>query len=132
MMISRECDYAIRIVRALADYGVKNVNEICEKELVPVQYAYKILRKLVKNGIVKSYRGVSGGYELAKDTAEINLFDVIIAIDEKFCINDCLLPDYSCARDKSSHCSVHTELIVIQTKLQKMLEEKSFFDILNS
>ena len=132
MMISRECDYAVRIVRALADYGVKNVNEICEKELVPVQYAYKILRKLVRSGIVKSYRGVSGGYELARDTSEISLFDVVISIDSKFCLNECLLPGYACLRNKNNQCSVHAAIGEIQSKLQKLLEEKTFYELLNT
>jgi len=54
MLITRECDYAVRIVRALAGGEKLCVNQICEKEDLTPAFVYKILKKLEKKEIVKS------------------------------------------------------------------------------
>ena len=50
MIMTRESDYAVRILRALAGGEKMTVGRICEAEFVPVQFAYKILKKLAKCG----------------------------------------------------------------------------------
>ena len=62
MFITRESDYAVRVIRALAGERRLSVNEICEKEELTAPFAYKILKKLQKAKIVKGFRGVHGGY----------------------------------------------------------------------
>ena len=64
MFITRESDYAVRVIRALAGERRLSVNEICEKEELTAPFAYKILKKLQKAKIVKGFRGVHGGYTL--------------------------------------------------------------------
>lgn len=44
MIITRETDYAIRILRALADWEQKNIREISDEQMIPRQFAYKISR----------------------------------------------------------------------------------------
>ena len=46
MMITRESDYGVRIIRALKDGGLMTIGQICERECIPKQFAYKILKKL--------------------------------------------------------------------------------------
>lgn len=50
MIITRETDYAIRILRSLADLQLKNIREISDEQLVPRQFAYKISKKLERAG----------------------------------------------------------------------------------
>ena len=73
MLITRECDYAVRIVRALAGGDKLCVNQICEKEELTPAFVYKILKKLEKGDLVKSFRGSNGGYALKKDIGQITL-----------------------------------------------------------
>lgn len=56
MMITRESDYAIRIIRALKDGELLPLEQICQRELVPKQFAYKILKKLERSGLVSIRR----------------------------------------------------------------------------
>ena len=55
MFITRECDYAVRVLRALAGETRLSVNEICDREAITAPFAYKILKKLQKAGIVKGH-----------------------------------------------------------------------------
>ena len=57
MLITRECDYAVRVIRALTGEERLSVNDICEREAITAPFAYKILKKLQKAEIVKGFRG---------------------------------------------------------------------------
>ena len=56
MMITRESDYAVRMICALKDGEQLTIEQICRKEQVPRQFAYKILKKLEKAGLVDVYK----------------------------------------------------------------------------
>ena len=56
MFITRESDYAMRVVRALMGETRLSVSEICEREAITAPFAYKILKKLQNAGIVEGYR----------------------------------------------------------------------------
>ena len=87
MMITRESDYAIRIIRALKDGELLPLEQICQRELVPKQFAYKILKKLERSGLVSIRRGAGGGCILNRSLADLTLLDIIKAADEEFFLN---------------------------------------------
>lgn len=132
MFITRECDYAVRVIRALAGEERLSVTEICEREAITAPFAYKILKKLQKGKIVKGYRGVHGGYALNKGLDELSLFDIYFAIDPDMFIIECMDPNYHCVRDGQDGipCLVHHELVQIQKDLWAMLKRKNLKDLL--
>ena len=109
MLITRECDYAVRVVRALAAGGRMSVGDICDKEFITAPFAYKILKKLQKAEIVKGFRGVHGGYSLNRRAEDLTLYDIYTAIDPEFLIIDCLEPGYECPRNgEGDHACTYT------------------------
>ena len=133
MFITRECDYAVRVLRALSGENRLSVNEICEKESITAPFAYKILKKLQKAGIVKGYRGVHGGYAMNKSLNELTLFDLYSAIDQDMFIIECMASGYECTADgRGDHlpCYMHRELCDIQQELWGMLRRKSLQEVL--
>lgn len=133
MLITRECDYAVRIVRALSSGGRSCVNDICGKEELTPAFVYKILKKLEKAGIVQSFRGSNGGYALSKSPREITLLDLYLAVDDAFYMIECLDPNKPCPRDTvHAHCQVHKELCRIQQLMLDELSSKSMAEILES
>ena len=132
MFITRECDYAVRVIRALEGEQRLSVTDICEKEAITAPFAYKILKKLQKAKIVRGYRGVHGGYSLNKELDELTLYDVYSAIDSDMFIIECMAPQYDCVRDgKDGHaCLVHKELASIQKELVEMLRRRSLREIM--
>ena len=118
MFLTKECDYAIRVVRELADLEMRPVKTICDHEHIPPPFAYKILKKLDRAGIVVSRRGATGGYQLAKTPESISLFDIVSAIDNHLFLNACLQDGHICSRNEDGDsCNVHKEL----TKLQEVV-----------
>ena len=67
MLLTKESDYAIRIVRALKDGNKIRARDICEEEEIPEAFAYKILKKLERANLVHVSRGTRGGCVLVKD-----------------------------------------------------------------
>jgi Rrf2 family protein len=133
MFITRESDYAVRVLRELADGKLKTVQLICEREIVPFQYCYKILKKIEKSGLVKGFRGANGGYRIARELGTITLFDVITSIDESPAITGCLRHGFDCPRNRGlAVCKVHAEFDRIQTLLLNSLKEKSFAELVQS
>lgn len=134
MLITRECDYAVRVIRALAGEERLSVAEICEKEAITAPFAYKILKKLQKAKIVKGYRGVHGGYSMDQKLEELSLFDVYSAIDPEMFIIECMDENYSCVRNGQDGipCKVHWELKSIQNELWKLLKRKSLRELLET
>ena len=118
MLLTKECDYAVRIVRALSDFEKRHVKALCEVEHVPLQFAYKILKKLEHGGIVISYRGTNGGYKLTKDLNRISLHDIFISVDDALYISECLRPGRICPNNlEGSPCKVHKGLENLQNDL---------------
>ena len=131
MLITRECDYAVRVIRALAGEPRLSVSDICEREAITAPFAYKILKKLQKAKIVKGYRGVHGGYSLNMDLDGLTLYEIYHAIDPDMFIIECMDPAYSCPRNikGSDPCLVHQELEGIQKSHWDMLKRKSVREV---
>lgn len=127
MLVTRETDYAIRILRNLSTCGKAPVSKICESESIPNQFAYKILKKLEKADLVESFRGVNGGYRMTRDACDLTLFDVLYAMDSKFLVIQCIDDEFFCAnRKKDGHvCHVNAEMQRLQGLFETEMKSKS-------
>lgn len=132
MLLTRECDYAVRILRALKGGGLINVAQIAEKEDISTQITYKLTRKLEKAGIIKSQRGVNGGYRLNIPLEQITLLDVFQAVDQNLIICDCSCKGANrCSRNtKENPCMVHLEFCRLQQLMQQELSSKSVLEVI--
>ena len=61
--------------------GKTSAKQISDESGVPIRFALKILRRLTQAGLTASYKGVSGGYELARPAGQISLGEIIEEID---------------------------------------------------
>lgn len=84
MKFSRTLGYAVQSLVHLAEQdGMRPVScrELAETGQMPKRFLLQILRSLVTHGILRSTRGVEGGYMLARAPGEISLLEVVEAID---------------------------------------------------
>lgn len=110
MRITQEADYALRIVCFLAEKNrMLDATTIAENAYITQRFALKILRKLVLGGLVRSYKGANGGYELVEKPEDVTLKDVIELIDGEIAISKCLMEDHVCSKqgEKKSACTIH-------------------------
>ncbi len=93
-MISQTAEYALRAVAALASAkpGESLITQrLAESTKVPAGYLSKVLQSLGRAGLVKSTRGLGGGFVLTRSPAEITIFDVVQAVDPLQRIRTCPL-----------------------------------------
>lgn len=129
MYITLESDYAIRIVLHLCRAGCRlDARTLSEKTGVTLRFALKIMRKLVSEGIVKSFKGTQGGYELAKKPEEISLRDVIETVEGQYYLSRCLAPDVDCTRQKEpgETCKVQAVFCEVSKVVRQRLSEATF------
>jgi Rrf2 family iron-sulfur cluster assembly transcriptional regulator len=108
MRVSTRGDYACRALLSLAlrdtDGTPTSVRDIAERTGLPQPYLEQILLALKGAGIVRSKRGVGGGYVLARDPAEIRLSEILSAVDGPITLGDFGDPHQDGACDHEGQC----------------------------
>lgn len=126
-VITREADYALRALLRLAlldDGRVLSTTDMAEDMDIPYRFLRRILLRLAGEGFVVSSRGKYGGLRLARPPQEINLYEIVRAMDpDTVILNDCLEDPAFCRR--SGRCVVHRELGRIQELLHAQLADVS-------
>lgn len=82
-MISTTGEYALRAAVYLAQHhgAPKTTAQIAEGTRVPQGYLSKVLQSLVRAGLIHGQRGLGGGFTLQREPAEINVLEVLQAVD---------------------------------------------------
>lgn len=127
MHITLEADYAVRIVESLSVVaGRQDAKTIAEGTGVPLRFCLKILRNLVASGIVKSYKGAHGGYQLAAEPAQITLRQVIEAVEGTYHFSRCLESEFPCTRVGACVCPFHSVYDEISAMVRDKLDSVTF------
>lgn len=137
MRISAIEEYGLRCLVTLAREGTKgmlSIADMAEKEGLSVPYTSKLLSILRKAGLVVAERGRGGGFSIARDPAEIDLYEVITAlggpiIDPDHCTR------FSGQREECVHadnCSVQDVLGGLAGYIQEFLSRTTVADLISS
>lgn len=122
MLMTREMDYALRILRALYQKEQLSAASIAQQETMPKAITLKILKRLHAAGLVASRRGPSGGYRLAS-REPLYLWDVFRALGEPPLVNRCQQTGYHCENFPEGGCGLCRELSRIQSALDRELQQ---------
>jgi Rrf2 family nitric oxide-sensitive transcriptional repressor len=108
-MFSQTAEYALRTIVWLAGQGgaAQTTQQIAEATKVPRGYLSKILQSLGRAGLVRSQRGLHGGFTLTVDPGKLSPLDVIDAIDPIRRIEHCPL---GLASHHDGLCPLHRRL----------------------
>lgn len=108
MRVSTRGDYACRALLSLAlhagDGMPTSVRDIAERTGLPQPYLEQILLALKGAGLVRSKRGVGGGYVLARPPEEIRLSEIVSAVDGPITLGDFGQPHQDGACDHEGQC----------------------------
>jgi Rrf2 family cysteine metabolism transcriptional repressor len=131
MRLSRKGEYALRAMIYLSLNYKKDyiqIHEISEVEKIPEKFLEQILLELKNVGLLKSKRGVGGGYSLIKDPKEITLAYVIRVIDGPLAPLSCVSKwaYVSCPEEKN--CGLYSIMLDVRNAIAKILEGITFAD----
>ena len=136
MRISKKTQYGLRAMAFLADVFKKDkvfsLREISKKEDISFDYLEKIISKLEKNRLVKSKRGIKGGYCLARHPRKIKVGEIIKILEETIAPVKCLVIEkenkYKCPRKKV--CKTISVWQKVQDSLNSTLNSITLADLI--
>lgn len=128
--INRETDYATAILSVMAQRPDERYSAtwLAAFRGLPGPVVSKILKQLVKGGLLVSHRGAKGGYSLARAAEAISIAEVIVAIEGPIALTDCI-EGGGAACQFSSHCAVSSNWTRINDVFYRALQGVSLKDM---
>lgn len=130
-MLSQKGRYALHALIVLAEHDGEvpmMIADIAEEAGVPRKFLEQILLELRKRGILRSQRGRSGGYQLAKAPKDISFADIIRVTDGPLALAPCVsVTAYhrceDCADEKT--CAIRKVLMLARDATADVLESQT-------
>lgn len=132
MRVSTRGDYAARALVSLAlhpEDTPTSVREIAERTALPQPYLEQILLAAKGAGIVRSKRGVGGGYVLSRDPSEIRLSEIVRAVDGPITAGDFSEPHTDGACDHEGQCVLLSIWAAAGAHMRDFLDSYTLADI---
>ena len=101
MRISTKGRYALRMMIDIAEHGKDGrvtIKDISERQGISVKYLEQIVPNLKRSGLLRSERGSSGGYTLAKEPCQYTAGEILRVIEGR-------LAPVACLEDETNQCS---------------------------
>lgn len=133
MTISKTCSYglwAVIYMASLPEGEYVSIRKISKELGVSFHFLTKILQKLTDEKILNSLRGTNGGVALARKKSDINLLEVIRAIDGHNVWSGCYLGLPGCSDEEP--CPMHDHWKEQRTKLKEYLSSKNLEELSGS
>jgi Rrf2 family protein len=130
MHVTAKADYAVRAVVELASGSQdspRKVDEVAQAQGIPVSFLENILTQLRSAGLVRSQRGPEGGYWLAHPPSEVNLAQVIRAVEGPLVGVRGLRPEE--VSYEGSAESLQQVWLALRANLRKVLEHVTLADV---
>jgi len=120
-LLTRNTDYAVRAICYLAghDKEVVAVPELVKALKIPKPFLRKILQVLNKEGVIRSQKGIGGGFLLAKPAGKIFLVDLIRIFQGPIKLNECILQKKICPNIRA--CPLKKKIASIEQHVTKEL-----------
>ncbi len=123
--------FAIKYLNYIPPDKLVSTKELSETMNIPYDLLAKIMQKLVKTEIVSSVQGTKGGYFLSKSPKQINLNEIIKAVDSEIRLTDCMFENATeddCKR--LNDCSLRSPLSNIQNKIIQLFTSTTLEEII--
>jgi Rrf2 family protein len=124
-------DYAVRAMLALASVEAEDrlvsVRWISERMSIPVRFLPHVMTDLSRAGLVVGSPGRRGGYRLGRPASQINVLEVVDAVDAEAEVPRCVLRGGPCRPD--GRCAVHDVFAGATRALRTSLSEQSLAEI---
>jgi Rrf2 family iron-sulfur cluster assembly transcriptional regulator len=123
-------DYAVRALVDLAAHPEARVREIAVRTAIPGTHLAKVIQALARSGLVETTRGRSGGVRLLRPPSEINMREVIEAVQGPLRLNRCPRRGQACPQDPN--CQLYRFWQEFEQRVILQFEEVRLADLLQS
>ena len=130
LRMSKLTDYGIVLMSYLATKTDEqhSAHTLADAVRVPLPTVRKVLKSLSQSGLLRSERGVQGGYSLERIPQKISVAEIIAAIEGPIALTECVSSEHHC--EQESHCSIQTNWTQINNAVFHALDEVKLSDML--
>lgn len=126
-MFSASCHYGLQAMFYIACHSSQKKNvelsEIAAEQNIPKHFLSKILQSLVKQKLLVSMKGPTGGFKLSRPADSIHIVDVVEAIDGLDIFTQCGIEHKEC--DENDPCPIHDEYHRIREEVFHLFKTKT-------
>jgi len=129
-MISQTVEYALRAIVTIAQHEGRpcTARKISEITQVPAAYLSKLMQGLVRGGLVRSQRGLHGGFVLTGDPRKLTIWDVVNVVEPVKRITECPLGIHA---HGGTLCPLHRRLDNAMETIETMFRETTVAGLLS-
>ncbi len=129
--LAKLTDYGLLLMTAMARNSrrpVHTARDLAAESQLPLPTVSKLLKKLLRSGLLVSHRGIKGGYNLAREAHEMSLADIIAAIEGPIALTECST-DVGGMCDLERICPIKNNQRVISRVVRGALEKVTLSDL---
>ena len=133
MKLNTKARYAVMALADLANFDNNNpvsLRDISLRQGISLLYLEQIFSKLKKDNIVKSIRGVNGGYILTKNPHEIKLSNIFSAVHEEIKTVQCKKESKRGCNGRTTKCITHNLWDELEVHIQNFVNKKNLGDLI--
>lgn len=137
MKLSKKAEYSLRALIAMGREreGTNfSIQDLSRSERIPLKFLEQILLALKNGGLLRSKRGVGGGYQLAVAPKQITLGEVVTLVDGPFdpipCVNAVGKPSVKCECGIPGACALGQSLAGLRDEVARWLSERTVAQII--
>jgi len=131
MQFTRAEEYGILGIMHLAEQAPERIvplSEVAETQEIPEKFLAKIFQNLTRSELVKSHRGVKGGFTLGRKPEKITVRHIVEAIQGEYHLIKCLHDKDCCS--KYEFCPVRAVLEVAEKRLLQVFGDYTLVDLI--
>lgn len=134
MLLTKASEYAVLAIDSISkSEKPMGATLIAENIGISKSFLAKILQNLARDNILISYKGINGGFALARPLYQISILEVIHAVEEKPAnVFECSNDLHDCPSHKATECRLWPFLNRLQSKVDTFLQNISLEEILKS
>ena len=135
MRLNTKSRYAVMALADMASFKDNkpiSLRDISLRQSISILYLEQIFLKLKRNNIVKSTRGIKGGYVLVKNPKQIKLSEIFLALDEKVKTIGCEKHSKKGCNGRSSKCITHYLWDELDMHINTFFENKNLEDLVRN
>ena len=130
MLFTKSTAYTLQALIELSKFDKPvDVTTLSELTDIPKPFLAKLLQNLSKEDIVKSFKGLHGGFVLIKKPEEIKILDIFKAMEDKDSIVFyCSSNKENCVRNRSSICNTMPFFNMLEDEFAKIMQKYTLKD----
>jgi Rrf2 family transcriptional regulator, iron-sulfur cluster assembly transcription factor len=132
MLFSKSFGYCLRgvlyIAAAKGERSMVSLDEIARHLQVPRHFLGKVLKRLVKSGVIDSRRGTTGGFTTNTSTLHTNLYRILEVTNDALQLETCIVQYRRC--NPENPCPLHHKIEPLSTQWQETMKVLTIEDLL--